>query len=306
MSRALNQSETESDAKAEIESKAKTVTKAEVAAEGKAEVECALPTASETLSEDAPFPPRGALVESIVQTTIEETLIESAQATISIEQPITNSSLAPEIPADAKLVPAALTTESEIWQAGNVVEDRYEVRGVLGHGGMGTVYHVYDTIHNLDLAMKTPKIEGKDTEETERLEKLFINEALAWVGLGMHPNIVACCYVRRVAGRLRIFIEYVPGGTLTTWLAQTKVTDVATALDLGIQICWGVGWAHKRGLVHRDIKPDNVLLAWKTSAPAADEIRGEEELTIIPKVTDLGLVKVLEETSNQAQISTKV
>jgi serine/threonine protein kinase len=94
--------------------------------------------------------------------------------------------------------------------------------------------------------------------------------------LGLHPHIASCYYVRNLGGTPRMFIEYADGGTLRDWLHDGKVKDWHTILDIAIQICYGLSFAHKKGLVHRDLKPGNCLMT--------------SDGTL--KITDFGLVKV--------------
>ncbi|MEK7874194.1 MAG: protein kinase, partial [Chloroflexota bacterium] len=103
----------------------------------------------------------------------------------------------------------------------------------------------------------------------------FVQEANTWVGLGLHPNIVTCYFVR-VMGVPRIFIEYMDGGTLWDRLAQGTALDLKTSLDAAIQIARAMEYSHAKGLVHRDLKPGNCLL---DSSGAL-------------KVTDFGLAKI--------------
>ena len=100
-----------------------------------------------------------------------------------------------------------------------------------------------------------------------------------WIDLGLHPNIVSCYYVRDLGGIPRIFMEYVPGGSLKDRIS--KGIELKDALDLAIQICRGMAYAHeKKNLIHRDLNPANCLL--------------NEDRTL--KITDFGLAKIEEFT----------
>src|SRR5215472_18656645 len=95
------------------------------------------------------------------------------------------------------------------WQVGQTIHSHsqylYQVTGILGQGGMGRVYKVYDHDWKMELAVKCPlptifaKAGGKD---------LFVREAEQWVRLGEHPHIVQCHYVETIASIPRIFAEY--------------------------------------------------------------------------------------------------
>jgi serine/threonine protein kinase len=149
------------------------------------------------------------------------------------------------------------------WSVGDIVEGRYQVKRIAGEGGMGQVLQVRHLEWGIDLAVKRPKA---DLFETAAQRALFFAEAENWVSLGLHPNVCGCHYVRLFDGVPFVFAEYVGGGSL-----QERITDrrlfaggeaaaTARALDLAVQIAWGLDHAHKRGLVHGDVKPANVLL----------------------------------------------
>ncbi|MFG3280404.1 WD40 repeat domain-containing serine/threonine protein kinase [Streptomyces sp. NPDC048111] len=161
------------------------------------------------------------------------------------------------------------------------LDDRYEVKGIAGEGGMGRVLRVLHRQWGLDLAVKTPKLEAfGSVEQRER----FVAEAEAWVALGLHPNICGCHYVRVLGGVPYVFAEYVGGGSLHDWISDRRLYEggpeaaVARIVDLAVQMAWGVGHAHAAGLVHRDVKPANVLL----DVQAGD---------LVAKVTDFGLAR---------------
>lgn len=174
------------------------------------------------------------------------------------------------------------TGGSAPWAVGDVVEGRYEVRQVAGVGGMGQVLRVRHRQWGVDLAVKCPKAEWF---ETVAQRELFVAEAEAWVSLGLHPNICGCHYVREFDGVLRVFAEYVPGGSLHDWITDRRLyaggpeTITALAVNLAIQIAWGLNHAHGRGLVHRDVKPANVLLD------------SHDDGAVTAKVTDFGLAR---------------
>ncbi len=183
-----------------------------------------------------------------------------------------------------------------IWQVGDVILEQYEVMDKLGEGGMGTVYKVHHRGWNTDLAVKCPKPEifaragGK---------KSFIDEAETWVNLGLHPHIVSCYYVRTLGGIPRVFAEYVKGGSLSDWTREGRLyagrreQALERILDIAIQFAWGLHYAHEQGLIHQDVKPDNVMMT-----PDG-----------IAKVTDFGLAQaraMAGETGTQGQAGQSV
>ncbi|MEO8841861.1 MAG: serine/threonine-protein kinase [Kofleriaceae bacterium] len=148
---------------------------------------------------------------------------------------------------------------------------RYRVLGLLGRGGMGGVVEVEDDA-GMRYALKSPVT---DIHPGGEVTRRFAREANA-LRLLDHPNLVAAVDVFVEAGQLFLVMEKVVGRTLT------KAVPIAPrqALVLARQILDGVGYAHARGLVHRDLKPDNVLLV---------EMGGWERV----KVIDFGLVKLV-------------
>lgn len=150
------------------------------------------------------------------------------------------------------------------WKVGDVILDLYEITGFLGEGGMGRVYKARHRKWCIDLAIKTPRHEiiaavgGAED---------FAREADTWVNLGFHPQVVCCYYVRILDDVPRLFVEYVEGGTLSEWIRTerlytgTRSEALVRILDVGVQAAWGLIHAHKRGLIHQDVKPANVMMA---------------------------------------------
>jgi WD40 repeat protein/serine/threonine protein kinase len=159
------------------------------------------------------------------------------------------------------------------WRPGDRIAGLYEVKAVLGEGGMGKVYRVHHQGWDLDLAVKSPR---PHLLQNAAAIAGFEREAQTWVNLGLHPHIVSCYYVRRIDGIPRVFAELVDGGDLAGWIHTRKLyvggTDAAIAriLDIAIQIAWGLDYAHKQGLIHHDVKPGNVLLTADGTAKVTD------------------------------------
>lgn len=153
------------------------------------------------------------------------------------------------------------------WQVGDVVLDLYEVTAVLGEGGMGRVYRVRHRGWDVDLAVKTPL--GTVLQAAGGADN-FEREAETWVNLGLHPHTVSCYYVRRVDGIPRVFAEFVDGGSLYEWIRDGRLRSVDQILDVAIQFAWGLHYAHDQGLVHRDVKPANLMLTTDGAAKVTD------------------------------------
>jgi serine/threonine protein kinase len=111
---------------------------------------------------------------------------------------------------------------------------------------------------------------------TEKSKADFIHECEAWINLGLHPNIVSCYYVREINGTPSIFSEWMEGGSLESAInsgslyAGTKAEQKERLLDIAIQFARGLHYAHEAGLIHQDVKPDNVLLSKEGEAKVAD------------------------------------
>jgi WD40 repeat protein len=161
----------------------------------------------------------------------------------------------------------------EIWKPGDVIVGLYEVREVFTGGGRGLVYRIRHRSWDIDLAVKSPRPEYFRTEKDKAD---FEEEAKTWVNLSLHPHTVTCYYVRRLGGVPRVFAEYVAGGSLSQWIQSKKLyrgghdKSLPRILDVAIQVAWGLQQAHEHGLVHRDVKPGNVLLTPEGVAKVTD------------------------------------
>lgn len=165
------------------------------------------------------------------------------------------------------------------WQAGEVIDGRYEVVKLAGRGEMGDVYQVRHRQWNIDLAAKIPRADAALSPQELRQ---FTDEAQIWIRLGLHPNICSCYFVRQIDEVPVVFAEYAPGGSLHDWIADRRIYEGPDAalriLDVAIQLAWGLGYAHQRGFVHQDVKPANIMI---------DQSGGDFAV----KVTDFGLAR---------------
>ncbi len=149
--------------------------------------------------------------------------------------------------------------EKPVWDIGDIIAGKYEVTAIAGKGGMGVVYKIHHREWNIDMAVKTPL---PNLVEDDVSRERFIREAQTWVDLGLHPNLVQCWYVRELGRLPRLFVDYMEGGSLKDWAddGRLKVGDWAAIIDLTVQAADGLGYAHDRGVVHRDVKPANMLM----------------------------------------------
>ena len=144
---------------------------------------------------------------------------------------------------------------------------RYVLIERVGRGGMGVVYSAYDPQLDRKVAMKLLAPHGLGDPEAAAESLLAEAQALARVS---HPNVVAVHDVGIEGGRVFLAMDFVEGATLATWCAE-RSRSVRELLTIYVQAGQGLAAAHQRGLVHRDFKPDNVMVGndGPTSAPRA-------------------------------------
>lgn len=158
---------------------------------------------------------------------------------------------------------------------------RFEILEQLGVGGFGVVFRAHDPMMRRDVAIKIPRPELLGSPEAiERFEY----EAAAVAQLE-HPNIVPV-FDSDCDGVLPyIVMPYIPGKTLARWRAEEREVSPRMAAEIVRQLARGIAHAHARGVLHRDVKPGNVLLAARESTAAGDEP------SFVPRLTDFGLAK---------------
>ncbi len=165
------------------------------------------------------------------------------------------------------------TTSSQM--IGTVLSGRYKLEAKLGSGGMSTVYLANDG--TLDRAVAVKVMHREMSEQPDQLER-FRQEARAVAKLS-HPNVVAVIDAGEDGGHPYIVFEYVEGETLKQRIARVGALDTQEALAYAIEIARGLTVAHARNMVHRDIKPQNVLIDAEGRA----------------KLTDFGISRQLEQ-----------
>lgn len=182
-------------------------------------------------------------------------------------------------PGDEKTV--AMPAAQYKLRPGNVI-GHYEIVRILGVGGMGEVYLARDLILERSVAIKI--VSAADVPGTYGKERL-LREARSAAGLD-HPNICSIYEVGEEKGVSFIVMQYIDGETLTTKLRSGNLT-ADEILRIAEQVAQALDMAHSRGIVHRDIKPDNIMLT------RAGQV----------KVTDFGLAKPIEETSSSDDVT---
>ena len=140
---------------------------------------------------------------------------------------------------------------------GTILINRYQLEETLGSGGMSVVYRARDLTLERTVAIK---ILRKDYSSNENFREQFHREAKAAANL-THPNIVTIHdFGLDAENRLFIVMEYVPGIDLKDLMQRRGRFNIDDAITLMVQACAGVGYAHRAGLVHCDIKPQNMLI----------------------------------------------
>jgi len=164
----------------------------------------------------------------------------------------------------------------------NVLSGRYEIGDRLGAGGMSSVHKATDLILERTVAVK---ILAEHLSDDERFVARFRREALAVAKL-IHPNIVQVYDTGIDDGRHYIVMEYVEGRSGAQILQRQGPLDAETTAEIGAQACAGLDYAHRRGIIHRDVKPGNLMIV---GGPV-----GGGEMTV--KLTDFGIARAVEQT----------
>ena len=156
---------------------------------------------------------------------------------------------------------------------GETIDERYELEELVGTGGMSSVYRAHDTLLERYVALKV--LHDQYMADDDFVER-FKREARAVAQLS-HPNIVTVIDRGEDDGHQYIVFEYIDGENLKECVVRKGRLSVREALELALQVARGLAFAHGQGIVHRDVKPQNVLL------------NGDGEA----KVTDFGIARTL-------------
>jgi serine/threonine-protein kinase len=145
---------------------------------------------------------------------------------------------------------------------------------------MGNVYVCIDKDYQ-KFALKTYKYASTGgAGDLRQVSERFYQEAVAWVGLGIHPNIVRALTFAKMRDSPFLLLEFVDGGNLRQLMKGGRL-DFSSAMKLADNICSGMSFAHSRKIIHRDLKPENILI----------------DNNGVGKVTDFGLARLIEEAS---------
>ncbi len=139
---------------------------------------------------------------------------------------------------------------------GETFAGRYEIIEELGRGGMGSVYRAEDTKVREEVALK---LINPDVASDEQTIERFRNE-LKLARKIRHKNVCQMYDLGEADGTYYITMEYVPGEDLKSFIKRSRRLSIGTAITIGKQICEGLAEAHKEGVVHRDLKPGNIMI----------------------------------------------
>ena len=139
---------------------------------------------------------------------------------------------------------------------GQKINDRYQIIRTIGEGGMANVYLAHDLILDRDVAVK---ILRGDLSDDEKFVRRFQREAIAASSLS-HPNIVEMYDVGEDDGKYYIVMEYVEGKTLKNLIKKRGGLTLPEVIDIMTQLTSAISCAHDSNIIHRDIKPQNVLI----------------------------------------------
>ena len=174
------------------------------------------------------------------------------------------------------------------------ISDRYELSDRLGSGGMSTVYRATDRVLERTVAVK---ILAEHLSDDDKFVARFRREALAVAKL-IHPNIVQVYDTGVDAGRHYIVMEYVEGKSVAQLLQTKGPLGADAGVEIGIQACAGLEYAHRQGIIHRDVKPGNLMVIGGPAGRRRRDTSAHEpptgEMTV--KLTDFGIARASAQT----------
>jgi serine/threonine protein kinase len=175
-----------------------------------------------------------------------------------------------------------------------LISGRYELADRLGSGGMSSVYKATDRVLERTVAVK---ILAEHLSDDDKFVARFRREALAVAKL-IHPNIVQVYDTGVDEGRHYIVMEYVEGRSGAQLLQSRGRLGPEIAVEIGAQACAGLDYAHRQGIIHRDVKPGNLMViggpAARRNSSATAHQPPTGEMTV--KLTDFGIARAAEQT----------
>src|SRR5262245_35713744 len=180
----------------------------------------------------------------------------SAGSTVSVQTTVYGTSQSgSDLSGEPPMVPAAAGP----LKVGQSFSPRYHIIKLLGAGGMGAVYQAWDSELSVAVAVKVIRVDRKRGSASSEAEKRFKNELLLARQV-THKNVVRIHDLGEIEGVKYITMSYVQGDDLGTVLRRDRKLPIARALHLARQIAAGLEAAHEAGVVHRDLKPPNIMV----------------------------------------------
>jgi serine/threonine-protein kinase len=175
-----------------------------------------------------------------------------------------------------------------------MISDRYELGDRLGSGGMSTVYRSTDRVLERTVAVK---VLAEHLSDDEKFVARFRREALAVAKL-IHPNIVQVYDTGVDDGRHYIVMEYVEGRSGAQLLQSRGRLGPPVSVQIGVQACAGLEYAHRQGIVHRDVKPGNLMVIGGPAGRRSHDSSAHDPPTgeMSVKLTDFGIARAAEQT----------
>jgi len=198
----------------------------------------------------------------------------------SIAETVASASLAAESAADISRISSAVVEDEGRFVPGTLLGGRYRIIGLLGRGGMGEVYRATDLTLGQSVALK---FLPQEAARNQRLLERFHGEVRV-ARLVSHPNVCRVYDIGQVEGVPFISMEYVDGEDLASLLLRIGRLPPDKALETARKLCAGLAAAHDRGVIHRDLKPQNIMINKRGEvvimdfglAAIADQLSGPE------------------------------
>jgi eukaryotic-like serine/threonine-protein kinase len=170
----------------------------------------------------------------------------------------------------------------------SLISERYELGDRLGSGGMSSVYKATDRVLERTVAVK---VLAEHLSDDEKFVARFRREALAVAKL-IHPNIVQVYDTGVDAHRHYIVMEYVEGKSGAQLLQRKGAIGPGPAVEIGVQACAGLEYAHRQGIIHRDVKPGNLMVIGGPAGNGPGAAEGEMSI----KLADFGIARAAEQS----------
>ncbi|MHC5111982.1 MAG: serine/threonine-protein kinase [Planctomycetota bacterium] len=196
-----------------------------------------------------------------LKTEVERLLANYVDHTIEVSNE--DAAAAPTVPTGSGSSPPSA---SHLFDAGDMVSERYRIVTLLGRGGMGDVYRAEDLVLGQTVALKfLSPLFTRDREWCRR----FQNEVRSALKI-THPNVCRVHDIGECNGRLFLSMEYIDGDDLKSLLKRIGRLSRDKAVDLSRQTCIGLAAAHQAGILHRDLKPANIMVDGKGTVRITD------------------------------------